>query len=63
MPPIDPTMAKALIAQAGLTEVHAAYPEDVMTALEQAARYNDTIAGLDIEISVPGATYLPGGDR
>lgn len=63
MADIDPTMAKALIAQAGLEAVYAAYPEDVLTALEQAINYNEAIARLDIGMAVPGATYLPGADR
>ncbi|GGE31919.1 hypothetical protein GCM10007276_06420 [Agaricicola taiwanensis] len=60
---LSPAEAKALIAQAGLEEVYAAYPEDVMVALEQAARYNEAVAKLDVEILVPGSTYLPGVDR
>lgn len=63
MPLIDPALARALIAQAGLEDIFAAYHEDVMVALQQAAKYNEAIGTLDIEVCVPGASYLPGSNR
>lgn len=60
---IDSASARALIAQAGLEDIFAAYHEDVLVALEQAAKYNEAIGTLDIEMRVPGASYLPGANR
>jgi len=63
MRPIDPAAARALIAQAGLEDVFASYPDDVMVALEQAAKYNEAIGALDIKRRVPGASRLPEADQ
>ncbi|MFW8565074.1 hypothetical protein [Orrella sp. 11846] len=54
------TKVKALIEQAGLEEVFALYPEDVLIAFKQAQQYNQTIKSLKIKKQVPGTTYTPG---